>query len=237
MTGTIRVLIADDEALVRAGFRLLVEFADGLEVVGEAATGAQAVNQARGLRPDVVLMDIRMPVMDGIEATGALLAQPHAAARPGRHHVRRRRERVRGAARGRQRFRAQGHPAGAADRGDPHRRGGRGAAGAERDPPFIAEFARAPRPGAASRDGTAALGGLTEREREVLVQAGAGRSNAEIAAALNVSAATVKTHVSPLLAKLGARDRPSSSSCATSWASSRRGPARDARPRVTRRGA
>ncbi len=78
MTGSIRVLIADDEALVRAGFRLLAEFAEGLEVVGEAATGAEAVNQARGLRPDVVLMDIRMPVMDGIEATGALLAQPHA---------------------------------------------------------------------------------------------------------------------------------------------------------------
>ena len=69
----IRVLIADDEALVRAGFRLLVEYADDLEVVGEAATGAQAVNQARALRPDVVLMDIRMPVMDGIEATRVLL--------------------------------------------------------------------------------------------------------------------------------------------------------------------
>jgi YesN/AraC family two-component response regulator len=69
MTGSLTVLIADDEALVRAGFRLLVEYADDLEVVGEAENGAQAVSQARALGPDVVLMDIRMPVMDGLEAT------------------------------------------------------------------------------------------------------------------------------------------------------------------------
>ena len=69
----ITVLIADDEALIRAGFRLLVEYAADLEVVGEAENGAQAVSQARALKPDVVLMDIRMPVMDGLEATRMIL--------------------------------------------------------------------------------------------------------------------------------------------------------------------
>jgi DNA-binding NarL/FixJ family response regulator len=200
----IRVLIADDEALVRAGFRLLVEFADGLEVVGEAATGAEAVNQARALRPDVVLMDIRMPVMDGIEATRMLLTDAggprilivttfdddeyvFAALRSGASGFvlkdtppEQLIEAIRIVAAGEALL----------------------APGVTRR--LIAEFARAPRPGAA--DATV-LGGLTDREREVLAQAGAGRSNAEIAAALHVSVATVKTHVSRLLAKLGARDR------------------------------
>src|SRR5580700_5930799 len=72
----IAVLIADDEALVRAGFRLLLQYAGDLEVVGEAANGVQAVSQARALRPDVVLMDIRMPVMDGLEATRMILDSP-----------------------------------------------------------------------------------------------------------------------------------------------------------------
>jgi DNA-binding NarL/FixJ family response regulator len=82
MTSTITVLIADDEALVRAGFRLLVEYAADLAVVGEAENGAQAVSQARVLKPDVVLMDIRMPVMDGLEATRMLLDGSPGGAAP-----------------------------------------------------------------------------------------------------------------------------------------------------------
>src|SRR5262245_36885323 len=73
MTSPITVLIADDEALLRAGFRLLVEYAADLAVVGEAENGAQAVSQARALKPDVVLMDVRMPVMGGLEATRMIL--------------------------------------------------------------------------------------------------------------------------------------------------------------------
>jgi len=200
----IRVLIADDEALVRAGFRLLVEFADGLEVVGEAATGAAAVNQARGLQPDVVLMDIRMPVMDGIEATRVLLAQP----RPPRVLVVTTfddDENVFAALRaGASGFVLKDTPPEQLIEAIRVVAAGEAllAPGVTRR--LIAEFARAPRPGGPA---AAVLGGLTERERDVLAQAGAGRSNAEIAAALHVSVATVKTHVSRLLAKLGARDR------------------------------
>jgi DNA-binding NarL/FixJ family response regulator len=84
----IRVLIADDEALIRAGFTVLVDSAPGLRVVGEASDGVQAVRQTRALKPGVVLMDIRMPVMDGLEATKVIVdggqePAPRAAARPG----------------------------------------------------------------------------------------------------------------------------------------------------------
>ena len=207
MTGSIRVLIADDEALVRAGFRLLVEFAEGLEVVGEAATGAEAVNQARGLRPDVVLMDIRMPVMDGIEATGALLAQPHAprvlvvTTFDDDENV------FAALAAGASGFVLKDSPPEQLIEAIRVVAAGEALLAPSVTRRLIAEFARAPRPGAPGTRGAAVLAGLTAREREVLAQAGAGRSNAEIAAALHVSAATVKTHVSRLLAKLGARDR------------------------------
>jgi DNA-binding NarL/FixJ family response regulator len=200
----IRVLIADDEALVRAGFRLLVEFADGLDVVGEAANGAEAVNQARALAPDVVLMDIRMPVMDGIEATRVLLERDGAprilivTTFDDDEHVF---EALRSGASG---FVLKDTP--------PERlidairvvAAGDALLTPSVTRRLIAEFARTPRAGPVA---PAVLAELTDREREVLTQVGAGRANAEIAAALHVSVATVKTHVSRLLAKLGARDR------------------------------
>jgi DNA-binding NarL/FixJ family response regulator len=203
----IRVLIADDEALVRAGFKVLVDSAPGLSVVGEASDGVQAVRQARALKPDVVLMDIRMPVMGGLEATKVILDGDQDP--PARilivttfdedEHVF---EALRGGASG---FVLKDTPpeklldaitivaAGEALLAPPITRR------------LIAEFARQPR--AATRPAEDALAQLTERERDVLQQVAAGKSNTEIAAALYLSVATVKTHISRLLDKLDCRDR------------------------------
>jgi DNA-binding NarL/FixJ family response regulator len=202
----IRVLIADDEALVRAGFRMLVDSAADLRVVGEAGNGVQAVHQARALRPHVVLMDIRMPVMHGLEATKVIL--DGAAAPLPRilivttfdedEHVF---EALRSGASG---FVLKDTP-------PEHLLDAIRvvAAGDALLTPsitrrLITEFARRPR---AVPPADEALGQLTPREHEVLEQVAAGLSNAEISANLHLSVATVKTHVSRLLTKLNARDR------------------------------
>jgi DNA-binding NarL/FixJ family response regulator len=205
----IRVLVADDEALVRAGFRVLVDSAPDLHVVGEARDGIEAVRQVRALRPHVVLMDIRMPVMTGLEATRVILDDP-AAARPRILVV--------------TTFDQDEHVFAAL------RAGASGfvlkdtrpedllqairivAAGEALLTPsvtrrLIAEFTRQPRPVTPPGPLRDRLAQLTPREHEVLDQVAAGRSNAEIAAALHLSVATVKTHVSRLLAKLDSRDR------------------------------
>ena len=205
---TTRVLIADDEALVRAGFRLLVGYAADLDVVGEAANGAQAVSQARALRPDVVLMDIRMPVMDGLEATRMILSG-HGDAVPrilivttfdDDENVF---EALRSGASG---FVLKDTPPEQLLEAIRIIAAGDALLTPAITRRLIAEFARGPaRPVAGPA--AAVLGELTGREREVLAEVAAGRSNAEIGAALQVSVATVKTHVSRLLAKLGARDR------------------------------
>ena len=203
----IRVLIADDEALVRAGFTVLVDSAPGLSVVGQASDGVQAVRQTRALKPDVVLMDIRMPVMDGLEATKVILDGNED--RPPRilivttfdedEHVF---EALRGGASG---FVLKDTP--------PERlldaiaivAAGEALLAPAITRRLIAEFARQPRPSA--RTSRTALTQLTERELEVLQQVAAGKSNTEIATSLFVSVATVKTHVSRLLDKLDCRDR------------------------------
>jgi len=201
-----RVLLADDQSLVRAGFRLLIESTPDLELVGEAADGAAAVAQARELRPDVVLMDIRMPVLDGLEATRRIADDPQLDA----CHVLvlttyETDEYI---------FEAL-------------RSGVSGFLLKDAEPAELLQAIRVVAAGEAllapsvTRRIIAGLAGrpaqrsisprelndLTEREREVLTLVGQGKTNDEIATDLFVSPATVKTHVSRVMSKLYAHDR------------------------------
>ncbi len=201
----IRVLLADDQALVRAGFRALLAAQDGIEVVGEAGDGAEAVRLAATLRPDVVLMDIRMPGTDGLEATRLIAADGtldgvrvvilttfeldeyvFAAIRTGASGF----------------LVKDTEPA---DLIQAVRVVARGDAllspGVTRR--LIGEFASRAKEPAPARE----LAALTDREREVVALVGGGLSNEEIAEKLYVSPATAKTHVSRAMIKLGARDR------------------------------
>ncbi|MFD3723183.1 response regulator [Streptomyces sp. NPDC058674] len=203
MTGSpVRVVLADDQPLVRSGLRLVMADHPDLEVVGEAATGAQAVQLVRDIVPDVVVMDIRMPGMDGIEATHRITTGP-TATRVLVLTTFDEDDYVYGALRaGASGFVVKDMALNdilAAIRvvadGDALI-----APGVTRR--LIANFAgqppqRSPRP----------VAGITEREREVLTLIGRGRTNAEIAEDLFITVATAKSHVSRLLTKLGARDR------------------------------
>jgi DNA-binding NarL/FixJ family response regulator len=203
----IRVLIADDEALVRAGFKVLVDSVPGLTVIGEAADGIRAVRQARALQPDVILMDIRMPVMDGLEATKVILdGSPEPAPRvlvvttfDEDEHVF---EALRGGASG---FVLKDTPPEKLVEAIRIVAAGEALLAPEITRRLVAAFARQPHPAVPGSSG--ALAALTSRESDVLHQVAAGRSNSEIAAALSLSVATVKTHVSRLLDKLHCRDR------------------------------
>ncbi|MEV6770056.1 response regulator transcription factor [Nocardia sp. NPDC051030] len=203
--GRIRVLIADDEALVRAGFRILVDSAADLTVIGEAANGAEAVHLTRQSHPDVVLMDIRMPIMDGLEAMRHLAAREFEATRviivttfDQDEHVYRA---LRSGASG---FVLKDTPPEQLLHAIRVVAGGEALLTPSITRRMIGEFVRRA-PVSEMRD--TRLEQLTDREREVLEQVAAGRSNAEIAAVLFVSVATVKTHVGRLLTKLDARDR------------------------------
>jgi DNA-binding NarL/FixJ family response regulator len=202
----IRVLVADDQALVRGSFRLLVDTAPDLHVIGEAATGAEAVEIATREKPDVLLMDIRMPGMDGIEATRQITrSEQTGAARVLILTTFDLDEYVYAALRaGASGFLLKDTPP--ADLLVAIRviAAGDALLAPAVTRRLIAEFARRPEPG---RTPAATLEGVTDREREVLTLIARGLSNAEIAQALHVTMATAKTHVGRLLAKLGARDR------------------------------
>jgi len=198
---TLRLLLADDQSLVRAGFRKLLDGEDGLEVVGEAADGVEAIAESKRLRPDVVLMDIRMPRLDGIEATRRVSADGSAGAvlvlttYDLDEYV------FQALQAGASGFLLKDSPPDdlisavrVVARGD-----------ALLAPPItrrlIAEFtARQGR----TRD---PLPEISAREREVLVGVARGLTNAELASSLHIGEATVKTHISNLLMKLACRDR------------------------------
>ncbi|GLY92968.1 response regulator transcription factor [Actinoplanes sp. NBRC 103695] len=200
---TIRVLLADDHAAIRAGLRLMLEQAPDIAVVGEAADGAVATRQATALRPDVVLMDIRMPGTDGITATRAITSAGladvlilttfdideyvYGALQAG----------------------AAGFLLKSVEPGDlvdavRHVAGGDGVLAPEVTRRLLTAFAAAV---PSARPEHPALGDLTAREREILAALGRGLSNADLAAALSISEATAKTHVSRVLAKLGCASR------------------------------
>jgi DNA-binding NarL/FixJ family response regulator len=197
----LRVLIADDQPLMRAGFRTVLEAAGDIEVVGEAEDGRQAVESARALRPDVVLMDIRMPELDGIEATRQLPTHKVLILTTfglDEYIV----EALRAGASG---FILKDVPAAELVRAVRVVAAGDALLSPEVTRRLLDRVGRRlPAPVPAQRD---ALSELTEREREVLELLARGLSNAEIAGALVVGEATVKTHVSRVLAKLGLRDR------------------------------
>jgi DNA-binding NarL/FixJ family response regulator len=201
----IRVVLADDQVLVRAGFRALLDAQDDIEVVGEAGDGVEAVTLVRRLRPDVVLMDIRMPVLDGLAATRQIAALDELAdTRIVILTTFELDEYVFEALRGG----AGGFLVKHTEPVELIRAVRAVAAGDALLSPgvtrrLITEFAsRAKEPRSSLR-----LSALTDREREVMALVGEGLSNEEIAARLVVSPATAKTHVSRTMVKLGARDR------------------------------
>ncbi|MFG2653057.1 response regulator [Streptomyces sp. NPDC048436] len=208
----VRVVLADDQPLVRAGLRVLMADTPDIEVVGEAGTGAEAVRLARDVRPDVVVMDIRMPGMDGIEATRLITAE--TGTEPGTDATRvlvlttfDDDDCVYGALRaGASGFLVKDmaledilaaiHVVATGD----------GLIAPSVTRRLIEEFAARPEPDPAPT-ARSTVDGITDREREVLTLVGRGLSNAEIAAELVIAMATVKAHVARLFTKLDSRDR------------------------------
>jgi len=203
---TIKVMVVDDQALVRAGFRVLIDSDDDFEVVGEASNGQEAIDLVRVTSPDVVLMDIRMPVMDGIEATSQILSEHrdqaprvmilttfdldeyvYAALRAGASG-----------------FLLKDTPPNEMLAAIRVIAVGDALLAPSVTRRLISDFAKSEiKPSGSSKE----IDTLTEREREVFTLVAEGKSNQEIANALHMSTATAKTHVSRVLMKLNARDR------------------------------
>jgi DNA-binding NarL/FixJ family response regulator len=207
-TTTTRCLITDDQAMVREGFAAVLAAQPGLQVVGQAADGADAVNQTRQLDPDVVLMDVRMPVMDGLQATRQILG----AAAPGPHRPRVLMlttfdldeyvyEALRAGASG---FLLKDATAAELVNAVRVIAAGDALLAPSITRRLIADFARRERP---DRPPAVTLGALTHRETEVLWLIARGMSNAEISDTLVIAEQTTKTYVGRILAKLNLRDR------------------------------
>jgi len=199
---TIRVAVVDDQALVRGGFSMILEAEPDIEVVGQAGDGTEAVELCARVDPDVVLMDVRMPVMDGVQATHLVTRQHRARVLilttfDLDEYVY---EALRAGASG---FLLKDVPPPELAHAVRTVAEGNTLLAPTITRRLVEEYLQRPGPGRESP----ALALLTEREREVLVLVGRGLSNAEVAAALFVSETTAKTHVSHILAKLGARDR------------------------------
>ncbi len=204
---SVRVVIADDQAMVRAGFRLILESDGDIEVVGEAEDGAGAVAAVESLRPDVVLMDIQMPLLDGIAATRRLLQPDDGSDPPSRVLILTTFERddyifaaLRAGASG---FLLKNAPPEDLIEAVRVVAAGDALLAPSVTRRIIAEFALTPAPMTPAPE----LATLTERERDTLRLIARGLTNAEIAERLFVGESTVKTHVSNVLAKLGVRDR------------------------------
>lgn len=206
MTDPIRILLVDDQQLIRMGFRMVLEAEPGFTVVGEATNGSEAIRSASELAPDVILMDVRMPRLDGIAATEQIV-QRHPASRVIVLTTFDLDEYAFGAlAAGASGFLLKDVQAAeltaairAVHAGD--------ATLSPRVTRRMIELFGGRLPAAAGGTEDAALATLTERERDVFASIGEGLTNSEIAAALFVSESTVKTHVGRVLAKMGARDR------------------------------
>ena len=203
---SIRVLLVDDQALIRAGFRMILDAEEDMEVVGECSDGTQAVDSARRLTPDVVLMDIRMPEMDGIEATRRIAAREgEAGPRVLMLTTFDLDEYVYDALRaGASGFLLKDVPAEELVNGIRVVAQGEALLAPSVTKRLINEFSRGPR---SQQKPPAELEDLTPRELEVFALIARGMSNAEIAEELVVSETTVKTHVARVLMKLGVRDR------------------------------
>ncbi|MFD6414847.1 response regulator [Streptomyces sp. NPDC060194] len=202
---SVRVLVADDQAIIRTGLRIMLNARPGIEVVGEAADGGEAVRMARELRPDVCLFDIRMPVLDGLEAT-RLVAGPDVADPPAVVVI--------------TTFDLDEYVYGAL------RAGARGFLLKDTGPDLLAQAVRSASDGEAliapsvtvrllrtfadlpaGRPAAQPVAPVTAREEQVLLAVARGLTNTEIADALHISLSTVKTHLASLMAKLGARNR------------------------------
>jgi DNA-binding NarL/FixJ family response regulator len=203
----IRVLLVDDQSLLRMGFRLILEAEPDMEVVGEAGDGASGVSMAAALHPDVVLMDVRMPGMDGIQATASIIAAGPASkvliltTFDLDQYV------FAGLKAGASGFMLKDAPPAELLAAIRTVAGGDAVLAPTTTRRLIDQFARLlPDPGQ-QQDRDAVLGKLTDRERTVFAELAAGRSNREIATELHLSEGTVKIHVGRILTKLGLRDR------------------------------
>ncbi|MCX5613398.1 response regulator transcription factor [Streptomyces sp. NBC_00047] len=201
----IRVVLVDDQPLIRSGLRVLIADTPDLEVAGEAGNGAEAVEVVKRLRPDVAIMDIRMPGMDGIEATRRINADPDSKTRVLVLTTFDDDEYVYGALRaGASGFLVKDMPLKTILDGIRVVAAGDALIAPSVTRRLIEEFAARPEPAPTRR---AVVDGITDREREVLTLVGRGLSNTEIAEELTISVATAKAHLARLFTKLDARDR------------------------------